>query len=148
MGFLKITWGQEGVDPAPVPPGADPGPVIDNTAAALEVIREAVADAADPFIDESVKNNKLAWVGGAVAIYAKLTGEDPNAVLGLARQSPGSGAGAARYTDIVSGTVVPVKRERPGRHPGAQRAVSIGPDGEEVSEPFAVSTSLVPHPES
>ena len=93
----------------------------ENLAVAWREIEQAWSNAADPLAGDEEQKKRQQWVGGAIKVYALITGRDPVEV----RDSlPGARPAALpnAYASIA-GTIKPVKPSRPPKHPGAQRPV-------------------------
>jgi hypothetical protein len=95
-----------------------------DTAAAMRLIREAWQKVRDA--DDGQRPGRRQWLGGAVAVFAALTGQDGEAVLADLGDLPVAGTEASGAT-VYDGTVPAFRPGRstppPPRAPGAQRPV-------------------------
>lgn len=83
-------------------------------------VLKAWGDANDPAIDLDEQAKRMQWIGGAVKLYAVMSGRDPSDV--TASLPPAASASTDRYS-VVPGRMRPVETKRPPKHPGAQRPV-------------------------
>ena len=92
-----------------------------DTTAAWERLVDAATRARDASIDATERAKRLNWLGGAIVLYALLTGDDAEQV--RERLS----AGATSEPDSAAQAMPQFREGRstppPPRHPGAQRPV-------------------------
>lgn len=126
---LSITTGKDDKEQAPA---------IDYSAARRE-LEDAWSKATEPDLAPEESNRRLAWVGGAIKIYALISGESPESIQNSLSSSVSPTTQPtvpSRYAALIP-AVAPSTSRRPPKHPGAQRPVApeIGPEqGEE--DPF------------
>ena len=122
---LSILTGKDRKETSVDSPNTEASPLIKSKA--WDEISSAWSNATDTTQPPEELARRQAWVGGAIKIYAILTGEDAEQLRSLL--SPGSPSGAvsapnSRYGSILA-SAVPVKPARPPKHPGAQRPVPL-----------------------
>jgi hypothetical protein len=97
---------------------AEISPVENNPTLAIEakwIVEEAWIKAHEPGIEQSEHKGRLSWVGGAIRVYALITGEDPKDVLG---NLPKLDVPTASVYDEAGISFKPISTQRPKPHPG------------------------------
>lgn len=96
---------------------------VPDLSSAWSIVTDAWAKAHASDIDEQERDRRQNWVGGAIRVFAEVSGRDPVEVRDSLPKIDVSGGVPQPYRDLGI-TFVPTKPGRPDRHPGAQRPVA------------------------